>query len=269
MDETGRLGALLIAHAEDAAEIDATPHAAGTTPASSPPARRAPSESAIERLIAPAALTGARAHVVHLSAAEALPAIRTARAAGVRAHASRPARTTSRSPPRRCPTAHTEFKCCPPIRDAANRDLLWEALADGTIDAVVSDHSPCVPELKRFDTGDFGEAWGGIASLQLGLPAVWTEARRAATTWPTWSAGWPTAPARLVGLDRKGRIEPSARTPTCARSPRTRRSWSTPPGSGTRTPCRRTPGVRSPARSGGPGCAGRRWTRPDRRGVGC
>ena len=109
----------------------------------------------MERVIASAALTGARAHVVHLSAAAALPAIRTARTAGVRL-------TVETCPHYLTLTAeevedgHTEFKCCPPIRDAANRDLLWEALADGTIDAVVSDHSPCVPELKRFDTGDFG-----------------------------------------------------------------------------------------------------------------
>ncbi len=172
----------------------------------------------MERLIASAALTGARAHVVHLSAAAALPAIRTARAAGVRL-------TVETCPHYLTLTAeevedgHTEFKCCPPIRDAANRDLLWEALADGTIDAVVSDHSPCVPELKRFDTGDFGQAWGGIASLQVGLPAVWTEARRRGHDLAT-VAGWMAdGPARLVGLDRKGRIEPGADADLCAFAP--------------------------------------------------
>ena len=76
----------------------------------------------------------------------------------------------------------TQFKCCPPVRDAANADRLWQALADGVIDFVVSDHSPSTIELKRLDEGDFGAAWGGISSLQLGLSLIWTEARGAATT---------------------------------------------------------------------------------------
>ncbi len=216
MEETARLGALLIAHAEDAAEVtDADGRDYAGFVASRPPSAE---RTAVERLIASAALTGARAHVVHLSAAAALPAIRTARAAGVRL-------TVETCPHYLTLTAeevedgHTEFKCCPPIRDAANRDLLWEALADGTIDAVVSDHSPCVPELKRFDTGDFGQAWGGIASLQVGLPAVWTEARRRGHDLAT-VVGWMAdGPARLVGLDRKGRIEPGADADLCAFAP--------------------------------------------------
>ena len=70
---------------------------------------------------------------------------------------------------------------------------------------VVTDHSPCTAELKRFDSGDFGLAWGGIASLQLGLPAVWTAAReRQATAWPTSSAGWPPPPRDRVGLQPQG-----------------------------------------------------------------
>src|SRR2546428_701919 len=71
----------------------------------------------------------------------------------------------------------TEFKCCPPIRERDNREQLWEALRDGTIDMVVSDHSPCPPEMKLREQGDFQKAWGGISSLQLRLPVVWTEAR--------------------------------------------------------------------------------------------
>ena len=216
LEETGRLGALLIAHAEDGAEVtDASGRDYAGFVASRPPSAE---RSAIERLIGTAALTGARVHVVHLSAAEALPTIRKARADGVPL-------TVETCPHYLTLTAeevadgHTEFKCCPPIRDAANRDLLWEALADGTIDAVVSDHSPCVPELKRFDTGDFGQAWGGIASLQLGLPAVWTEARRRGLDLAT-VVGWMAeGPARLVGLDRKGRIEPGADADLCAFAP--------------------------------------------------
>src|SRR5699024_10084847 len=79
---------------------------------------------------------------------------------------SRPAPTTSSSPPR----------SCPPIREEANREALWQGLIDGTIDCIVSDHSPSTAELKLLDTGDFGAAWGGISSLQLGLSLVWTEA---------------------------------------------------------------------------------------------
>ena len=76
------------------------------------------------------------------------------------------------------PNGHAEFKCCPPIRDAVNRDLLWAALLDGTIDCVVSDHSPCVAELKRVDDGDLMQAWGGISTLGLGLSIMWTEASK-------------------------------------------------------------------------------------------
>ncbi len=216
LEETGRLGALLIAHAEDAAEVT---EASGTAYAGFVASRpQAAERSAIERLIATAKLTGARAHVVHLSAAEALPAIRTARAAGVQLTVETcPHYLTLTA--EEVPDGHTEFKCCPPIRDAANRDLLWAALAAGDIDVVVSDHSPCLPELKRFDTGDFGQAWGGISSLQLGLPAMWTEARRRGHDLAD-LAGWMAdGPARLVGLDRKGRIEPGMDADLCVFAP--------------------------------------------------
>ena len=205
LEETGRLDALLIAHAEDGAQVtEASGRDYAGFVASRPPVAE---RSAIERLIATAKLTGARVHVVHLSAAEALPGIRTARAAGVRLTVETcPHYLTLTA--EEVPDGHTEFKCCPPIRDAGNRDLLWAALADGTIDAVVSDHSPCVPELKRFDTGDFGQAWGGISSLQLGLPAMWTEARKRGHGLAEVVRWMADGPARLVGLDRKGRIEP-------------------------------------------------------------
>jgi allantoinase len=113
----------------------------------------------------------------------------------------------------------TQFKCCPPIRESDNRELLWCGLADGVIDCVVSDHSPCTPELKRFDIGDFGEAWGGIASLQLGLPAVWTQARTrgfALTDVVRWMA---ERPAAQVGMRRKGRIEPGYDADFCVFAP--------------------------------------------------
>jgi allantoinase len=216
LTEAARLDALLIAHAEDAGLVtDAAGRGYRGFLDSRPPAAET---TAIQRLVAAAERTGARAHIVHLSAADALPAIRAARAGGVRL-------TVETCPhylaltAEEVPDGHTEFKCCPPIRDAANRDLLWAALADGTIDAVVSDHSPCVPELKRFDTGDFGEAWGGIASLQLGLPAVWTEARRRGHGVAD-VVGWMAeGPARLVGMTRKGRIETGADADLCVFAP--------------------------------------------------
>jgi allantoinase len=108
------------------------------------------------------------------------------------------------------PHGATQFKCCPPIRELENRERLWAGLLDGTIDTVVTDHSPCTPDLKRFDTGDFGQAWGGIAGLQLGLAAVWTQARRRGVPLADVVDRMARRPADLVGLRAKGRIEPGA-----------------------------------------------------------
>ncbi|KAL7414704.1 allantoinase [Mrakia frigida] len=116
-------------------------------------------------------------HIVHLSSAEALPAIREAKKAGARL-------TVETCYHYLCieaeaiPHRHTEFKCCPPIRSSANRELLWSALFDNTIDYIVSDHSPCVSQLKNLDTGDYSTAWGGISSLGLGCSLLWTEAEK-------------------------------------------------------------------------------------------
>ena len=216
--ELARLDALLVVHAEDEEEIDAAPlhsRAYADFVATRPPRAEL---VAIERLVAAAADTGARVHVVHLSAAEALPTIRDARERGVRLSVET------------CPhylaltgddvaDGHTEFKCCPPIRDAGNRDLLWAALADGTLDLVVSDHSPCTAELKRLDTGDFGDAWGGIASVQLGLPAVWTEARRRGHGLADVVHWMCEGPADLVGLRRKGRLAVGHDADLCVLAP--------------------------------------------------
>src|ERR1035438_6711857 len=172
--------AVLIVHAEDAAEIKpASGRDFGAFVASRPPVAE---RRAIEKVISAAAGTGARAHIVHLSAAECVAMIAGAKAAGIR--------LTAETCPHylyfaaeQVPDGATEFKCCPPIRDAVNREALWRGLEAGVIDCVVTDHSPCPPELKSrgsadFGSGDFGRAWGGIASLQLGLSAVWTVARR-------------------------------------------------------------------------------------------
>jgi allantoinase len=199
---------LLLVHAEDPGVLAAAPGAAGRSYqsflASRPPAAET---AAVATLLRAAADAGARVHVLHLSAAAALPRLREARAAGVRVTAETcPHYLTLVA--EEVPDGATEFKCCPPVRAAANRDALWAALADGGIDCVVSDHSPCLPALKRADTGDFGAAWGGIASLQLTLPVVWTEARRRGHRLTDLARWMAAAPARLAGLDRKGRIAP-------------------------------------------------------------
>ena len=198
------MDALLIVHAEDAAEVKAMGSPSGpdygSFVASRPPVAE---RRAIEKVIGAAAGTGARAHIVHLSAAECVAMIAGAKGAGIR--------LTAETCPHylyfaaeQVPDGATEFKCCPPIRDAANREALWRGLEAGVIDCVVSDHSPCPPELKT--PGDFGAAWGGIASLQLGLSAVWTVARRRGRTLDDVVRWMATAPARLAGLSAKGSL---------------------------------------------------------------
>ena len=118
-----------------------------------------------------------RLHVVHLSAAAALPLVRGAKAAG-RALSAETCFHYLALAAQHVPRGRPEFKCCPPIREDANREALWAALADGTLDCVVSDHSPCVAALKKVDEGDVMGAWGGISTLGLGLSVLWTEARK-------------------------------------------------------------------------------------------
>jgi len=196
--------ALFVIHAEDPGHL----HAAASSPAYADFLASRPPEAehaAVATAIEAARAAGAHVHILHLSAAGALPLIAAARAGGVRVTAETcPHYLTLDAAA--VPPGATEYKCCPPIRDAANRDRLWAALADGLITCVVSDHSPCTPELKRRDTGDFAAAWGGIASVQLGLPVVWTAARDRGHTLAD-VAGWMARrPADLVGLTGKGRI---------------------------------------------------------------
>ncbi|MDQ4007622.1 MAG: allantoinase AllB [Actinomycetota bacterium] len=206
MTEVARLGSLLIVHAEDGTVLSSAPPAKGAGYAgflaSRPPAAEDAAIECVQRL---ARETGARVHVLHLSSAGALATIARARADGV-------ALTVETCPhyltltADEVPPGATEYKCCPPIRDAANREVLWEALGRGLVDIVVSDHSPCTPELKLRGGGDFGAAWGGIASLQLGLPLVWTAARARGHELAQ-VVGWmASGPAGLVGMQRKGRI---------------------------------------------------------------
>ena len=194
---------VLIAHAEDAAEIKpASGRDFGAFVASRPPVAE---RRAIEKVIAAAAATGARAHIVHLSAAECVAMIAGAKAAGIRLSAETCPHYLYFAA-EQVPDGATEFKCCPPIRDAVNREALWRGLEAGVIDCVVSDHSPCPPELKSPESGDFGTAWGGIAGLQLGLSAVWTVARRRGRTLDDVARWMAAAPAALAGLTAKGRL---------------------------------------------------------------
>lgn len=172
--ELAELDAVLIVHAEDSRILAEAPQDItdqyATFLASRP---RAAENTAIEQVLAAARETGARVHILHLSSAEALPAIRAAKQEGVKVTVETcPHYLTFAS--ELIPDGATEYKCCPPLRENDNRKALWEGLKDGTIDHIASDHSPCTVDLKVKDTGDFGKAWGGVASVQLGLPAVWT-----------------------------------------------------------------------------------------------
>jgi allantoinase len=210
MAEIAEFDGMLIVHAEDAAEIASAPHADGRQYADFVASRPEAAElRAIEVVIDAARRTGARAHVVHLAAASALPALRAARADGVRISVETCPHYLALSADQ-VGDGRTEFKCCPPVRDRANQQALWEGLVARDIDVVVSDHSPCPPEMKGLDTGDFGAAWGGISSLQLGLSIVWTKAREHGVDLADVSRWMSTAPADLVGLGRKGRIAPGA-----------------------------------------------------------
>jgi allantoinase len=209
------LGLPLLAHAEldvggaggpdGHAHAGGDPRAYGAYLASRP---RAWEDAAIRLLISLCRETGCAVHIVHLSSASSLPALRDAKDQGLPI-------TVETCPHYLCfdaeaiPDGATHFKCAPPIREHENREALWRALSDGTIDLVISDHSPCTPALKLPERGDFQQAWGGIASLQLGLRAVWTEARRRGHGLPEIAAWMSERPARLAGLaTRKGRIAP-------------------------------------------------------------
>jgi allantoinase len=170
---------------------------------------RAAENEAVALLIEMARQCGTRIHVVHLSSADALPVLRQARAAGLPITVETcPHYLTLASED--IPVGATEFKCAPPIREAMNREALWAALKDGTIDLIVSDHSPSPPAMKCRETGDWIQAWGGIASVQLGLPVVWTAARRRGFTIENLTRWMCTAPAQMAGLPRKGALRAGA-----------------------------------------------------------
>ncbi len=199
-------GALMIVHAENSQAIDRAPAPEGERYrrflASRP---RGAENMAIAEVIEAARYTRARAHILHLSSSDALPMLASAKRDGVLITVETCPHYLSFAS-EAIPDGATQFKCCPPIRESANREMLWQGLKDGVIDFIVSDHSPSTPELKRFDIGDFGVAWGGISSLQLGLRAVWSQARTHGFTLADVAEWMSARTANLAGLARKGRI---------------------------------------------------------------
>ncbi|XP_051986690.1 allantoinase, mitochondrial isoform X1 [Xyrauchen texanus] len=149
-----------------------------------------------------------RCHIVHLSSAQPLDLIRDARHAGAPLTVETTHHYLNLSA-ENIPTCATQFKCCPPIRDTANQELLWSALKAGDIDMVVSDHSPCTPDLKCIDNGDFMQAWGGISSLQFGLSLFWTSASKRGFSLSDTVRLLCKEPAQLCRLDnQKGSLIP-------------------------------------------------------------
>lgn len=204
--EIASFDGLLIVHAEDSQAIDAAPTASGRSYGDFLRSRPRGAENlAVAQVVEVSRQTGCRVHILHVSSAETLPVIASARAEGIAITAETCPHYLSFSA-EEIPDGATTFKCCPPIREADNREQLWDGLGNGTIDAVVTDHSPSTPDLKRLDDGDFGAAWGGIASLQLGLSAVWTQARRRGYGLADVTRWMCQGPARLTGLSAKGRI---------------------------------------------------------------
>jgi len=219
MREIASFDGLLIVHAEDAHRIDEATAPDGPSYEAFLNSRpRAAENEAVAQVVDLAKQTGCRVHILHVSSADVLPILATARNDGVRITAETCPHYLSFTA-EDIPDGATQYKCCPPIREAANRELLWEGLRDGTIDQVVSDHSPSTIDLKQLGTGDFGTAWGGIASLQLGLPAVWTEARRRGFTLNDVVRWMAAAPAAQTGLATKGSIQVGYDADFCVLAP--------------------------------------------------
>ena len=206
-----KLGATLLVHAELPGPIEAglasiagkNPRSYATWLKSRP---RDAENSAIALMIRLAKEFRARVHIVHLSSADALAPLSAAKSEGL------PISVET------CPhylywstkdigDGATQFKCAPPIREEENRERLWGALRAGLIDLVASDHSPCLPTMKCGETGDFLRAWGGISSLQLSLPLMWTLASARGSSLADVARWMCAGPARLAGLaGRKGAI---------------------------------------------------------------
>jgi allantoinase len=166
-------------------------------------------DAAVAMIIGLVRETGCRAHIVHLSSRGALPLLRAARAEGLPISAETCPHYLGLAA-EEVPDGDTAFKCAPPIRERENQEALWAALRDGTLSTVVTDHSPCIPALKRLDTGDFAGAWGGIASLQLGLRSVWTAAQGRGIPLSRVIDWMSTGTAQFIGATDRGQIRVGA-----------------------------------------------------------
>ncbi|MBS45019.1 MAG: allantoinase AllB [Nocardioides sp.] len=210
LTEIASFDGLMIVHAEDARVLEESPAPPSRAYADFLHSRPDEAETAaIQQVVDGARETGCRVHVLHLSSARALDLLADARAEGLPI-------TVETCPHYLCfaaekiPDASPQFKCCPPIRDAGNREQLWNALRAGVIDMVVSDHSPATAEVKLAGDGDLQQAWGGVSGLQVGFSAVAQEARRRGIGLAEVSGWMSRATSDLVGLTQKGRIEVGA-----------------------------------------------------------
>ena len=211
MPELARLDTVLLVHAE----LEEPINAAAALVAAHDPRRydtflrsrpRQAEDAAVELMIRLCRETGARVHIVHHSSSDSLDLLRGAQREGLP--------LTVETCPHYLTLAaediadgDTHFKCCPPVRERENREKLWDAVADGTIDMVVSDHSPCTPQLKKRESGDFMDAWGGISALQFSLPVMWTNFRARGFGLTDLTRLMSEGPARLAGLEhRKGKL---------------------------------------------------------------
>jgi allantoinase len=213
MAQIAELDSVLLVHAESHDVIAGRPRLGGRDYASFLNSRpSAAEEDAVAVVLAAATATGARVHIVHVSSARVLPLLAEAKRCGTRVTAET------------CPhyltfaaediaDGATEFAACPPIRELANRASLWDGLLDGTLDMVVSDHSPCAPQHKG--NGDFQTAFGGVSSLQLGPRAVWNHAADRRFDVAQLSRWMSEKPAALAGLTDRGRIAVGLRADMC------------------------------------------------------
>jgi allantoinase len=211
------MDAVLLVHAESHQVIADSPAPSGRSYASFLSSRPDASEEHAVALVINAAMeTGARMHVVHVSSARVLPMLAEAKRSGVRITAETcPHYLTFAAED--IPDGATQFASCPPIRDEDNRELLWQGLADGTLDMIVSDHSPCAPSMKA--GGDFGSVFGGISSLEVGPRAVWTHAAERGFGLAQLCVWMSDRPAALAGLADRGRIAVGQRADLCAFDP--------------------------------------------------
>lgn len=208
--EIARFGGLMIVHAEDAAVLAEAPAQPSRSYRDFVMSRPDEAETAaIQQVLDGARETGARVHILHLSSARALDLIADARAEGLPVTVETCPHYLSFAA-ETIPDAAPQFKCCPPIRDSGNREALWQALRDGIIDCIVSDHSPATAEEKGRGDGDLQQAWGGVSGLQVGFSVLAQEARRRAIGLESLSRWMSRNTADLVGLARKGRIEVGA-----------------------------------------------------------